>query len=129
MRDRVVEITVEGDAASEAADAIALGLMAAGALVDYPGRVNRAAASHGALRITRAVIRLGAMHAGVASPNSRGLNVSQIAKAATGALLLLMLLGAEVRLHFGPRLDTFLTGFAVLLFWSTCRKPKRSVLL
>ena len=71
------------------------------------------------LRGVHAVVRM-AKGAGLAAlpVASRGGETRPAAvKVAVGVVLLLMLCGAEVRLHFGLRLDTIITVVAIGGFW------------
>ncbi len=52
----------------------------------------------------------------------RGFDLPAAAKVAVGAVLLLALLDAEVRLHFGLGLDTLITAAAIWWFWRWCRR-------
>jgi hypothetical protein len=48
------------------------------------------------------------------------INLAGGAKLCTGAVLLLALFGAEVKLHFGPRLDAVVTLAGIWAFWRQC---------
>ena len=130
MNNENVEVIVTGGAggaAANAADHIALALMGAGASVDFPGRPNREARSGQTLRGVHAVVRM-AGSVGLAvlsgpSPGGSGLPVA--AKIAAGVVALLALCNAEVRLHFGLRLDTIITAAAIWWFWRWCRARRR----
>jgi hypothetical protein len=60
-----------------------------------------------------------------ARPRQNGARFNQATKLAIGTILLLMLFGAELRLHFGIRFDTFITLAAIWAFWlfALRRKP------
>ena len=126
MSNGNVEIVVRGEDAAQAADAVALGLMAAGASVDFPERVHRNVPDGQTLRGVHAVVRLA--RAGnvdlPAAPGRPVLDLASVAKIGIGLVLLLMLLGAEVRLRFGLRLDTIVTLIGVWAFWHYCLRPE-----
>jgi len=55
--------------------------------------------------------------------------LSSLARVAIGAVLVLMLLGAELRLRFGLRLDMFITFAAIWSYWRFClRQDQRATL-
>jgi hypothetical protein len=117
-----VEITIAGGAggsAVTAADHVALALMGAGATVDFPGRANREARSVQTLRGVHAVVRMEGGAGPVVLPGAsrEGFNLPAAAKIAVGVVALLVLCSAEVRLHFGLRLDTIITAAAIWWFW------------
>ena len=57
------------------------------------------------------------------SGSSRGgADLSAAAKIAVGVVALLVLCSAEVRLHFGLRLDTIITAAAIWWFWRWCHR-------
>ena len=120
-----VEIIISGGAgglAATAADHIALALMTAGATVDSPSRPNQAVRPGQTLRGVHAVVRV-AGRAGVAllpGPSRERFGLPAAAKITVGVVLLLMLCSAEVRLHFGLRLDTVTTVAAIWSFWRWC---------
>jgi hypothetical protein len=60
-----------------------------------------------------------------ARPRQNGARLNQATKLAIGTILLLMLFGAELRLNFGIRFDTFVTLAAIWVFWlfALRRKP------
>lgn len=58
-----------------------------------------------------------------------GSALSSLARVGIGAVLVLMLLGAEVRLRFGLRLDMFITLAAIWAYWRLClRQDQRATL-
>jgi hypothetical protein len=57
-----------------------------------------------------------------ASSDRGGGNLPAAAKVAIGAVLLLALCSAEVRLHFGLRLDTIITVVAIWCCWRWCSR-------
>ena len=119
MTKRDAVITVHGSKGALAADAAALGLMAAGASVRFPGRENPPLQPDAVLRGASVEVRVsvggGEFGATTASPD--GLGFADMARVGIGVILLLALLGAEVRLHFGPRIDTILTLAGIWIFW------------
>jgi hypothetical protein len=119
-----VEIIITGGAGgstANAADHVALALMGAGATVDFPGRPNQAARPGQTLRGVHAVVRMEGASLAVLPGSSRGGgNLPAAAKVAIGEVLLLMLCSAEVRLHFGLRLDAIITVAAIWGFWRWC---------
>jgi hypothetical protein len=123
-----VEVLVRGSRGVLAADAVALGLMAAGACVDFPARVNVPAKSDQTLR--GCCVRVHVVQDGDekrADPQAAVMpSLAASAKIAIGVILLLALLGAEVRLHFGPRLDTIFTLAGLVMFWRYVGKKARS---
>ncbi len=128
MDDNEIEITVgggPGQAVADAADHVALALMSAGAAVDFPGRPRRGATPGRTLRGVRVVVRTaaGARPEPPPGPGRKGFDLPAAAKVAVGAVLLLALLDAEVRLHFGLGLDTLVTAAAIWWFWRWCRRP------
>jgi len=123
MTGEVVEVFVSGPAA--AVDAVALGLLSAGATVDSPDANGVLENQHGSLRGIRAVVRM-ASPAKIGPPidlEPSAINLAGAGKVCKGAVLLLALFGAEVKLHFGPRLDTVVTLAAIWAFWRTCLRP------
>ena len=124
MKRYDAEILVKGASAALAADAVALGLMAAGASVDFPDRSNAPATDDRTLRGGHVGVRILADgHDLAAGPQAaREPSMVSAARVAVGAVLLLALFGAEVRLHFGPRLDTILTLAVLAAFWWRVRK-------
>ncbi|MBW4093085.1 MAG: hypothetical protein HIU82_18585 [Proteobacteria bacterium] len=122
MDDNEIEITVgggPGQAVADAADHIALALMSAGAAVVFPGRPRREAERARTLCGVRAVVRtsVGAQPGMLRGPSRAGFDLPIAPKVAVGAVPLLALLDAEVRLHFGLGLDTLVTGAAIWWFW------------
>jgi hypothetical protein len=127
MNNDNVEIVITGGAgaiAATAADHIALALKGAGATVDFPGRPQRGATSNQALRGVRAVVRMGerAQPHMLPGTNRNGFDAPTAARIAIGVVLLLVLFGAELRLHFGLRLDTIITAAAIWWFSRCCRR-------
>ncbi|MGP8027204.1 MAG: hypothetical protein ACLPJJ_10890 [Acidocella sp.] len=127
MSNDDLEIIIAGGAgrsAANAADHIALALMGAGASVDFPGRPNREARSGQTLRGVHAVVRMegGAGLAVLPGSSRGGGNLPAAAKIAVGVVALLVLCSAEVRLHFGLRLDTIITAAAIWWFWRWCHR-------
>jgi hypothetical protein len=123
MTEEVVEVFVCGPCA--AADAVALGLLSAGAIVDSPDASDKLENPRGSLRGVRAVVRM-ASQAKIRPPIDPGpsaINMARAAKVCTGAVLMLALFGAEVKLHFGPRLDTVVTLAGIWAFWRLCLRP------
>ena len=122
LNNSELEITVKGVNAAPAADAGALGLMAAGATVDFPSRTHGIACDGRALRGRRATVRLVPASSGPGTVETwqAGVGLASVAKLGVGAVLMLMLFGAEVRLHFGPRLDTLATLVGIWAFWRLC---------
>ena len=98
--------------------------MGAGATVDFPGRPQREARSGQTLRGVYAVVRM-AGDAGLAAlpgPDRGGGDLSAAVKVAIGVVLLLVLCSAEVRLHFGLRLDAIVTAAAIWGCWRWCSR-------
>jgi len=127
MNNDDLEIILAGGAgrsASNAADHIALALMGAGATVDFPGRPNREARSGQTLRGVHAVVRIAGSAGLAALPGAgqEGFDLPAAAKIAVGVVALLVLCSAEVRLHFGLRLDTIITAAAIWWFWRWCAR-------
>ena len=54
--------------------------------------------------------------------SQEGFDLPAAAKLAVGAVALLVLCSAEVRLHFGLRLDTIITAAAIWWFWRWCHR-------
>ncbi len=122
MDDNAIEITVGGNpgrAMADAADHVALALMTAGAAVDFPGRPQRESRSSQTLRGVRAVVRTaGRAGRGTSAASGRGgWGLAASAKVAVGVVLMLALFDAELRLHFGLRLDTIITAAVIWWFW------------
>lgn len=120
-----VEIIINGGiggSAATVADHIALALMAAGATVDFPGRQQREVMSGRTLRDVHAVVRMASGEGRAALPvaNRGGENLSAAVKVAVGVVLFLALCNAEVRLHFGLRLDVIITAVVIWGFWRWC---------
>src|SRR5271154_3623920 len=120
-----VEIVVNGGgggAAATTAPHIALALMAAGATVDFPGRQQREGMSGRTLRGVHAVVRMarGEGRAELPIASRGGENLSAALKVAGGVVLFLALCSAEVRLHFGLRLDVIITAVVIWGFWRWC---------
>jgi hypothetical protein len=109
---------------AEAADHVALALMSAGATVDFLGRPGSEMRPARALRGVHAVIRMPGRAARATSGASarRGLDLGTVAKLGLGVVLMLALFDAEVRLHFGLRLDTVITAAALWWFWRWCQR-------
>ncbi len=127
MNNDDLEIIIAGGAgrsAANAADHIALALMRAGASVDFPRRPNREARSGQTLRGVHAVVGMagGAGLAALPGASRAGFDLPAAAKIAIGVVALLALCGAEVRLHFGLRLDTIITAAAIWWFWRRCAR-------
>jgi hypothetical protein len=123
MNGELIEVVVSGSRAAAAADAVALGLRAAGAQVRCPDRRGAVPSSVAGLR---AVVRLGGAPSpgGGAKAEAGTVSLVGAAKAMIGGVLLLALLGAEVRLHFGVRWDTFITLAGAWAFWRVCLRAK-----
>jgi hypothetical protein len=127
MNNDSVEIIITGGAGGSAvnvADHVALALMGAGATVDFPGRRQRGATSNQVLRGVRAVVRMGesAQRHMLRCTNRNGFDAPTAARTAIGVVLLLVLFGAELRLHFGLRLDAMITAAAIWWFWRCARR-------
>jgi len=128
-----VEIIITGGAGgatANAADHVALALMGAGATVDFPGRPSQMTRPGQTLRGVHAVVRM-AGGAGLAvSPGSSwgGGSLPIAVKVAIGVVLLLVLCSAEVRLHFGMRLDAIITLVAIWGFWRWCRRGRGAII-
>ncbi len=126
MSNDDLEIIIAGGVgrSAAAADHIALAMMGAGASVDFPDRPNREARSGQTLRGVRAVVRMEG-EAGLAAlpgASQEGFGLPAAAKIAVGVVALLVLCSAEVRLHFGLRLDTIITAAPIWWFWRWCRR-------
>ncbi len=120
MSGEIVEVFVRGPAA--ALDAVALGLLSAGANVHSPDASPKRVDPPAALKGMRAVVRM-ASAADAARPQHdvpSTVNLASAARACTGAVMLLALFGAELRLHFGPKLETVVSLAAVWAFWRLC---------
>jgi hypothetical protein len=122
-----VEIIITGGArgaAANAADHVALALMGAGATVDFPGRPNQAARPGQTLRGVHAVVRMagGAGLAVLPGSSRGGRSLPAAVKVALGAVLLLVLCSAEIRLNFGLRLDMIIMAAAIWWFWRWCQR-------
>ena len=126
MDAELIEITISGSKAAAAADVVALGLMAAGARVCCPDRRRAAPASTASVAGLRAFVQVSsAPSAQVWDKAETGtISLGGAAKAMIGGVLLLALLGAEVRLHFGVRWDTFITLAGAWAFWRFCLRAK-----
>ena len=126
MSNDDLEIIIAGGAgrSAAAADHIVLALMGAGASVDFPGRPNREARSGQTLRGVHAVVRMEGRAGLAALPGAsqEGGGLPAAAKIAVGVVALLVLCSAEVRLHFGLRLDTIITAAAIWWFWRWCHR-------
>ena len=61
------------------------------------------------------------------SSRGRG-NLPAAAKVAIGVVLLLVLFSADVRLHFGIRLDAIITLLAIWGFWRWCRRRRGAII-
>ena len=127
MNNDDLEVIITGGAGrspTDAAEHIVLALMGAGASVDFPGRPNRAGRSGQTLRGVHAVMRMegGAGPAVLPGASQEGFGLPAAAKVAVGVVALLVLCSAEVRLHFGLRVDTFLTAAAIWWFWRWCSR-------
>jgi hypothetical protein len=117
-----VEIVITGGAGvltAAVADHVALALMGAGATVDFPGRPNQGVRPGQTLRGVHAVVRMaeGAGLAVLPGFSVGGGNLPAAAKLAIGVALLLVLCRAEVRLHFGLRLDAIIAVVAIWGLW------------
>ena len=129
MNNDDLEIIMTGGAgrsAANAADHIALALMEACASVDFPGRPNREARSGQTLRGVHAVVRM-AGNEGLAllsGPGRKGADLPAATKIAVGVVALLALCSAEVRLHFGLRLDAIITMVAIGGCWRWCLRER-----
>jgi len=133
MPVREIEIIIRGrpgSGAFNAAHAAAQALEAAGASVDLRSPLTNAELASDALRGVRVTVSVqdgggGAEHQRLLSGTgtSRPAALSDVAKVGTGVLLLLMLFGAELRLHFGLRLDTIVTLAGIWAFWHFCLRP------
>ena len=127
MNNDELEIIIAGGAgrsASNAADHIALALMGAGASVDFPDRPNREGRSGQTLRGVHAVVRMAGSTGPAVLPGAsqEGGGLPAAAKIAVAVVALLVLCSAEVRLHFGLRLDTIITAAAIWWFWRWCAR-------
>jgi hypothetical protein len=98
--------------------------MSAGATVDFSGRPQRGTTSGRTLRGLRTVVRVGEKAHPITPPGAdrKGMDAPTAARIAVGVVLLLTLFGAELRLHFGLRLDTIITAAAIWWFWRFCRR-------
>jgi hypothetical protein len=96
--------------------------MGAGATVDFPDRQNQPARPGKTLRGVHAVVRMaGGVGLAMLPGSSRGRgNLPAAVKAVIGVVLLLVLFGAELRLHFGLRLDATITVIGIWGFWRWC---------
>ena len=91
MNNDDLEIVIAGGAgrsAADTADRIALALMGAGALVDFPGRLNREARSGQTLRGVHAVVRMarGAGLTVLPGASQEGFDLPAAAKIVVGAV-------------------------------------------
>jgi hypothetical protein len=134
MTVREIEVIIRGrpgSGAFNAAHAAAQALEAAGASVDLRSPLTNSELSTDALRGVRVMVSV-EDSAGVPEPlrllpgtsAARRRGLSDIAKVGIGALLLLMLFGAELRLHFGLRLDTIVTAAGIWAFWHYCLRHR-----
>ncbi len=122
MQRELIEVTVSGPKAAAAADAIALGLMTAGAQVRCPGRRAVMPSSTSSVLDVGVVVRVvsATLQESKTATGTATISSTSATKAVVGGILLLALLGAEVRLHFGVRWDTFVTLAGVWVFWRVC---------
>jgi hypothetical protein len=136
MAAKEIEIVVrggKGSGAYRAAQAASRAPEAEGAPVDLRTLLAADELAPGALRGTHVTLRVET--AGTAGgrvvplpdarPRQNGARLNQATKLAIGTILLLMLFGAELRLNFGIRFDTFVTLAAIWVFWlfALRRKP------
>ena len=127
-----IEVVIRGgagDGAYSAAHAAARALVAEGAYVDLHSISRMDAPEPGALRGARVRVRLdeespfmtGSDGTGkpveAASPGRSGLGLVRAVKVVIGVVLLLILFGAEIRLHFGLGLDSIITLVGIWAFW------------
>jgi hypothetical protein len=136
MPVREIEVTIRGrpgSGAFNAAYAAAQALEAAGASVDIRAPVAQSELAADALRGVRVTVKVEDSGAsGVAEPPrlvpgagpSARTGFSDVAKVGIGAVLLLMLFGAELRLRFGLRLDTIVTLAGIWAFWNFCLRQR-----
>lgn len=136
MAVKEIEIVVRGGMGSgaySAAQAAARAVEAEGASVDLRTILAADELASGALRGARVLVRVEtpATAGATVVPSSNkaasreGLGLGQVSKIGIGAVLLLMLFGAELRLHFGLRFDTIITLAGIWAFWHHAlrRKP------
>ncbi len=135
MAAKEIEIVVrggKGSGAYSAAQAAGQALEAEGASVDLRTLLTADELAPGALRGAHVTVRVET--AGTAGgrvvplpdarPRQNGARLNQATKLAIGTILLLMLFGAELRLHFGIRFDTFVTLAAIWAFWLLALRRK-----
>jgi hypothetical protein len=134
MTVREIEVIIRGRTGSgafNAAHAAAQALEAAGASVDLRSPLTNSELATDALRGVRVTVNVEDGSNGTeplrllpGMGTTRRTGLSDIAKIGIGALLLLMLFGAELRLHFGLRLDTIVTAAGIWAFWHYCLRHR-----
>ena len=132
MARQEIEIVIRGgggDDAYGAAHIAGRALKAEGARVDLRSISWTDAPEPGALRGATVRVRVddgssftsdmsgGGRPAEVARGARPGAGIARAAKIGIGVVLLLMLFGAEIRLHFGLRLGSIVTLVAIWIFW------------
>jgi hypothetical protein len=133
MSVREIEIVIRGrpgSGAFNAAHTAAQALEAAGVSVDLRSPLAHEEMAGDALRGVRALVKVEdvadsdtaqstlLLTSGARTVTRTGL--SDIAKVGIGVVLLLILFGAELRLHFGLRLDAIITVAGIWAFWHYC---------
>ena len=136
MAVREIEIVIRGrpgNGVVSAAQVIAYVLETEGASVDLSIASVPEDPTSEALRGVRAMVKAEDSVAAApplmslpAEPGNGRAGMANAAKFAIGAILLLMLFGAELRLHFGLRLDTVVTVAGMWAFWRFCLKSAPS---
>jgi hypothetical protein len=136
MPTKEIEVIIRGrpgSGAFNAAYAMAMSLEAAGASVDIRSPVAQSELATDALRGVRVTVKVEDSGLGgaaepprLASETGAGKRIgfSDLAKMGIGAVLLLMLFGAELRLQFGLRLDTIVTLAGIWAFWHFCLRQR-----
>jgi hypothetical protein len=125
MESDTIEIMIRGrpELGGAAAYVTAQALRATGAQVRLASPLAAPWRSEGVLRGVRVIM---VVRTDPLEPRSRTAAVTgtfgaaDAAKLAGATILLLMLLGAELRLHFGPRLDTAFTLAGAWAYWRYC---------
>ena len=138
-----IEVVIRGgagDGAYSAAHAAAQALVAEGAYVDLRSISRMDAPEPGALRGARVRVTMdddgpfvncdgrAGKAVEAAKPASSDSGLARAAKVLIGVVLLLMLFGAEIRLHFGLRLGSIVTLVAIWAFWQFALKRPATAL-